>query len=316
VAVTAPYAEGPGEVDGHVLPLRHDVPKGGRSGFLVSGGRQVHYLEWGTARRDRTVVMLHGAGQTAYMFEEMGVELGEDYYVFAPDLPDHGDSYPFEDGRWSRGDLATATIELLGDMAIDRAAFVGASLGGITSVALGARRPDLAVGMVLIDVAHRMESEGRERILEFFTATESFASLEAAGQVIGSFLGARRPFRPDSLRRSLRQRSDGRWVWKHGLGRRQREAYLAGETVMEEGGVIDPMLIDFEEDAADLPCRVLVLRGGESDLLTEEAAQELAALVRHGQVGTIGGAGHLAVGDNPRSALDLVRGFLDTLTWD
>ena len=92
MAVMAPHPDESDEVDGHVLPPRHDVPDGGRSGFLVSGGRQVHYLEWGARRSDRTVVMLHGAGQTAYMFEGMGAQLGEDYYVFAPDLPDHGDS--------------------------------------------------------------------------------------------------------------------------------------------------------------------------------------------------------------------------------
>lgn len=121
--------------------------------------------------------------------------------------------------------------------------------------------------------------------------------------------------RPDSLRRSLRQRSDGRWVWKHGLGRRQRLAYLAGETDVEEGGVTDPMLIDFEVDAADLSCPVLVLRGGHSDVLTEEAAEELASLLRNGKVGTIGDAGHLAVGDNPHTALGLVRDFLDDIEW-
>jgi pimeloyl-ACP methyl ester carboxylesterase len=315
MAVMAPHPDESDEVDGHVLPPRHDVPDGGRSGFLVSGGRQVHYLEWGAPRSDRTVVMLHGAGQTAYMFEGMGAQLGEDYYVFAPDLPDHGDSYPFEDGRWTPADLASAAIELVEDMAIDRAAFVGASLGGITSVALGARRPDLAAGIVLIDVAHRIEAEGRQRILEFFAGTESFASLQEAGEVIGTFLGFRRALRPDSLRRSLRQRSDGRWVWKHGLGRRQRLAYLAGETDVEEGGVTDPMLIDFEVDAADLSCPVLVLRGGHSDVLTEEAAEELASLLRNGKVGTIGDAGHLAVGDNPHTALGLVRDFLDDIEW-
>ena len=30
---------------------RHDVPKGGRSGFTIVEGRQVHYLEWGHGGR-------------------------------------------------------------------------------------------------------------------------------------------------------------------------------------------------------------------------------------------------------------------------
>ena len=45
---------------------RHDVPPGGRSGFAVVDGRQVHYLEWGR-RTAPAVLALHGGGQTAYM---------------------------------------------------------------------------------------------------------------------------------------------------------------------------------------------------------------------------------------------------------
>ena len=43
---------------------RHDVPVGGRSGFTVIDGRQVHYLEWGAVRAP-SVLCLHGGGQTA-----------------------------------------------------------------------------------------------------------------------------------------------------------------------------------------------------------------------------------------------------------
>src|SRR5256885_16298244 len=53
------------------LPPRHDVPASGRSGFVRLGDRQVHYLERGHARRP-AVVCLHGGGQTAYTFEELG----------------------------------------------------------------------------------------------------------------------------------------------------------------------------------------------------------------------------------------------------
>ena len=53
---------------------RHDVPTGGRSGFTVIDGRQVHYLEWGSSAAP-AVLCLHGGGQTAYMYEELGAAL-------------------------------------------------------------------------------------------------------------------------------------------------------------------------------------------------------------------------------------------------
>ena len=66
------------------LPPRHDVPAAGRSGFVRLGDRQVHYLEWGHARRP-AVVCLHGGGQTAYMFEELGSALAGRFHVLAWD---------------------------------------------------------------------------------------------------------------------------------------------------------------------------------------------------------------------------------------
>src|SRR5947199_9043231 len=78
------------------LAPRHDVPTGGRSGFTIVDGRQVHYLEWGRVR-EPNVLCLHGGGQTAYMYEELGSSLAGAYHLLAPDLPSHGDSDPIDD---------------------------------------------------------------------------------------------------------------------------------------------------------------------------------------------------------------------------
>src|SRR4026209_1750097 len=87
------------------LAPRHDVPLGGRSGFVTIEGRQVHYLEWGN-RSGSPVLCLHGGGQTAYMYEQLGDSLRDRYHVLAPDLPNHGDSDPMLDGSWGRQVLA------------------------------------------------------------------------------------------------------------------------------------------------------------------------------------------------------------------
>ena len=60
---------------------------------MLVDGRQVHYLEWGPSDGP-AVLCLHGGGQTAYMWEELGSSLRDRYHVLAPDLPWHGDSDP------------------------------------------------------------------------------------------------------------------------------------------------------------------------------------------------------------------------------
>lgn len=285
---------------------RHDVPNGGRSCFTVIEGRQIHYLEWGRTRAP-AVLCLHGGGQTAYMYEELGAALKGDYHVFAPDLPEHGDSDPA--AEFGRVGIAATLPALFDHFGLDRAALVGASLGGIVAITLAAAHADLVASIVLIDVGHRLEEKGVRKIIEFMSAHESFASLEAAAGEIGEYLPYRKSFRPESLRRNLRQRDDGRWVWKHGFGRRLRES-------KSEPTSNWPSLVEgLDREAAGLACPVLVLRGGASDVLSSEGAEEIASLIPNARLAVVSKAGHLAAGDNPDSTIHLVRSFLGEIGW-
>ncbi len=282
------------------LAPRHDVPAGGRSGFLVVDGRQVHYLEWGRSSAP-PVVCLHGGGQTAYMWEELGAALAPTHHVFAPDLPGHGDTDPVDE--IDRRTLAATIPPLLDAFGIERAAFVGASLGGIVSLTLAADRPDLVAAIALIDIGHRLEDEGVNRIIDFMTKHESFASPEAAAVEVAEYLPHRRQVNADNLRRNLRRLPDGRWVWKHVFARRLR----GGQAPV--GGWRE-LLAGMDQEAANLTCPVLVLRGAASDVLSSEGAEEIASLIPDARLATVGSAGHHAAGDNPETTVDLVRDFL------
>ena len=295
------------------LPPRHDVPAGGRSGFVLLGDRQVHYLEWGHAGLP-AVVCLHGGGQTAYMFEQLGSALAGRFHVLAWDFADHGDSDPFPPDpalrHLDRQLLAADAPPLCAEFGIERAVFVGASMGGIVSVTVSAISPDLVAGVVLLDVGHRMETAGVLRIRDFLSAHESFADLDEAAAAIATYLPGREVTK-GRLTRNLRQRPDGRWVWKHGLCRRIRE----------QRGIIDAenagkaVVAGLDEDLRGLQRPVLVLRGANSDVLSEDGADELMTLLPDARFARIAGAGHLAAGDNPESFVSLVTRFLDEIRW-
>lgn len=268
-------------------------------------GRQVHYLEWGRADA-RPVVCLHGGGQTAYMWEELGAGLADRYHVLAPDLPFHGDSEPI--GAMDRHTIASTLAPLLTEFGFARVALVGASLGGIVSLTFAAARPDLVAAVALIDIGHRLEDAGVDRILDFMTRHESFGSLEEAAAAVGEFLPQRKPGDPERLRRNLRQRPDGRWEWKHGFGRQLRESGPAF------GGWRE-LVAGLDDEVRTLTCPVLVLRGAKSDVLSDEGAEEIVGIIPDARLATITAAGHLAAGDNPESTAGLVRGFLDDSGW-
>ena len=285
---------------------RHDVPLHGRSGFTVVGVRQVHYLEWGPSSAP-PVLCLHGGGQTAYMFEELGAALHERHHVLAPDLPDHGDSEPAED--FGRIAIAATLPPLCAHFGLGRVAIVGASLGGIVAITLAAAHPELVGAIVLIDVGHRLEDEGVRKIIEFMSAHESFGSLEEAAAEIAPYLPHRKSVRPERLSRNLRQRADGRWVWKHGYGRRLRERSE------QEPGDWQHVVEGLDRDAAGLRCPVLVLRGAASDVLSSQGAEEIASIIPNARLAVVANAGHLAAGDNPASTVSLIRSFLSEIDW-
>jgi pimeloyl-ACP methyl ester carboxylesterase len=298
-------------------PPRHDVPTDGYSAFTVVGGQQVHFLAWGR-RGAAPVVCLHGGGQTAYMFEELGAALRDRWFLLAPDLPGHGDSDVDPElnrrtGGIDRHSLATRVLEFLDFVGIERAFFVGASLGGITSLTIAAMQPDRVGGIALIDIGHRLEDDGVRRIVEFMTKHESFASLDEAAVAIAEYLPGRKKQSPARLTRNLRQRADGRWVWKHALGRNLRTA--SAPDAAQAPGDWRGLTAGMDEELVQLECPVLVLRGAQSDVLSDAGAQEVAALVPNARVATINAAGHLAAGDNPASTVSLVRQFLDETGW-
>jgi pimeloyl-ACP methyl ester carboxylesterase len=235
------------------------------------------------------------------MWEELGAALAPTHHVFAPDLPGHGDTDPVDE--MDRRSLAATIPPLLDEFGIDRAAFVGASLGGIVSLTLAADRPGLVGSIALIDIGHRLEDEGVNRIIDFMTKHESFASPEAAAVEVAEYLPHRRQVNADNLRRNLRELPDGRWVWKHMFARRLRGA---GPPV---GGWRE-LVAGMGDEATTLTCPVLVLRGASSDVLSNEGAEEIASLIPDARLATVGSAGHHAAGDNPETTVDLVRAFL------
>ncbi len=322
------------------LAPRHDIPRKGRSGFMLVDHRQVHFLEWGHGGLP-PVLALHGGGQTAYMFEDLGAALGTRYHIVAPDLPDHGDSdglgapvtsrsngepqdidgdidgdidddiVPEARGSLGPEAIAASLPPLLSELGMPRAALVGASLGGLTSIRFAASHPAAVGAVVLIDVGHRLEADGVKRIIDFMRAHESFGSLDEAAVEISKYLPQRQNVRPETLSRNLRQRGDGRWIWKHGFSRRVRGV---GDD-LDPTNYVEYFLSGVREAAASITCPVLVLRGAASDVLSQQGAEEVAALIPDSQLATVERAGHLAAGDNPHSTVNLISAFLDSHTW-
>ena len=93
---------------------------------------------------------------------------------------------------------------------------VGASLGGVAAIiAEGGSDRVVSSGLVIVDITHRSNPEGIDRIRDFMSSgLGGFATLEDAADAIAAYT-PNRPKRvnPAGLMKVLRQRPDGRWYW-------------------------------------------------------------------------------------------------------
>ncbi len=247
------------------------------------------------------VLLLHGGGQTRHAWKGAGETLGAaGYCAVAFDARGHGDSDWAPDGQYGQ-DLMIQDLEcVVAAFGGRRPVLVGASMGGGTSlVAVGEDRID-ATALVLVDVAPHIEAEGVEKIQAFMTRKpEGFSSLDEVADAIASYQPHRtRPRNVAGLGKNVRLGADGRYHWHWD------PKFRAGRQVMEQRRE------RLEACARRLTLPTLLVRGGLSDLLSEEGAREFLGICPHSEYVNVGGAGHMVAGDRNDVFANAVIEFL------
>jgi pimeloyl-ACP methyl ester carboxylesterase len=249
------------------------------------------------------VVFLHGGGQTRHAWGGTASALARDgRLAITLDLRGHGES------EWASGDapyrlecFAADLCAVIGQLA-SPPALVGASLGGLTSLlAVGEAEVPLACAAVLVDIAPRIEPEGAQRIVDFMVGRpDGYGSLDEVADAIAEYTRHRsRPRDLESLKKNLRQLENGRFTW-HWDPR-----FMGADGPAE---IVDRERLFAAARRLVLP--TLLVRGRESDILSDHGVQEFLSYLPNAQYVDVGGAGHMVAGDRNDAFTEAVRGFL------
>lgn len=253
------------------------------------------------------MLLLHGGGQTRHSWQQTGVRLASyGWTAISVDARGHGDSGWAANADYSQ-DAMIADLRAVTATLAEPPVLVGASTGGMTTLRAQGKDPGLARGLVLVDVTARIEPEGSAEITAFMrSGMGGFDSLDQAAEAVMAYNPHRkRPPRPEGLRKNLRER-DGRWYWHWDprfLGRRG-EGRSAVQTARELTG---------RATAAARAIRVpaLLVRGGESRIVSPESARELLTLIPQARTIDVQGVGHMVAGDDNDVFAQGLLGFLD-----
>jgi pimeloyl-ACP methyl ester carboxylesterase len=248
------------------------------------------------------VLFLHGGGQTRHAWGGTAEALARDGRLsIALDLRGHGES------DWASGDAPYRLERFAADLRAVIAqlgrppALVGASLGGLTSLlAIGEAEVPLATAAVLVDIAPRIEPEGAKRITSFMIGRpDGYASLEEVADAIAVYTQHRsRPRDLESLKKNLRQGENGRWFW-HWDPR-----FMGADGPAE---IVDRQRLFAAARRLAFP--TLLVRGRESDILSDEGVREFLSHLPNAQYVDVGGAGHMVAGDRNDAFTEAVRSF-------
>ena len=281
------------------------------SRYATCAGREIHFTEWG-APDAPAVIAWHGLARTGRDMDELAAHLSGRYRVICPDTLGRGLSQWSADpgNEYTLAFYARLAAELLDRLGVEKAHWVGTSMGGAIGIACagGLVQPQLKrrlVSLVLNDMAPQVASDAIARIRAYAGNPPAF---DTVTELEAFYRNVYKPFG---------WLSDAQW----------RRLTETSARRLPDGRVTphyDPAMVrqftdhpgDYDQwphyDAIDIP--VLCLRGAESDLVLPETTQEM---LRRGpglrgsvRIVEIPGCGH-APALNVPDQLELVASFID-----
>ncbi|NMW31265.1 alpha/beta hydrolase [Altererythrobacter sp. RZ02] len=257
------------------------------------------------------VLLAHGGGQTRHAWAKTLDELADaGFRATAIDMRGHGESEWASEGGYDMSDFAGDLASVAGKLSRPPA-LIGASLGGLAGlIAAGELAPQKFASLTLVDIAPKMEVAGVSRVVEFMQAyaDDGFSSHEEASQVISKYMPDRKKKdAPRNLARYLRARDNGRfyWHWDPQFIRQVSEARERSEQSYEEASE------KFSVAAEKLTLPVHLVRGGTSDMVSQDAVRHFQTLVPKAAFTDIADAGHMVVGDRNDVFCEAIIGFLN-----
>jgi pimeloyl-ACP methyl ester carboxylesterase len=268
--------------------------------FLARDGVRLVADVLGTASTRSPAVCVPGLTRNARDFTALASRLATDRLAVAVDLRGRGRSGRDPTAQSYTLDVyADDMVQLCDALKLERAVWIGTSLGGLVSMRVGASAPHLAAGIVLNDIGPELEPEGLARIQSYAghqgpvaTWPEAVAQVRAVSEDQTPGLSDEEWL--DQAHQRDRELPDGRIVPDYD------PAIVSGPP-----SELDPWWV-FER-LADIP--LLVLRGEFSDLLSAETVRTMGAMHRLMRAVDVPQRGHAPLLNEP-AAVDAVDAFL------
>ena len=233
----------------------------------------------------------------------MAEALCGDYHVYALDQRGRGDTDHAPGGDYSTEAFVADLAGFVDTIGLDKFILFGHSMGGRNSMAFAGQYPERLERLCIVDIGPRIEPAGGNRITEelrnlppqFDNFEDALAHVQTGNRFASESVMRRR------LGGQTYETSDGKIGWKF------------DPTIREQriNGTAAPAA-DLWPALERITCPTLVVRGTETDLLTEETAQQMIDTLAQGTLVEIERAGHMVFEDNPADFIAAAKNWLNS----
>jgi pimeloyl-ACP methyl ester carboxylesterase len=259
--------------------------------LIEINGNAINYEESGDGS---PLVLVHGSWDGGHCWDALRPELDSSHRVVSYDRRGHSSSER-PAAAWTRRDNEDDLAALIEALELGPVHLVGNSYGGLVSLGLAARRPEIVRGVTVHEPPAISLLDGRG-------VAEVTRPLEAVLAEIGAGDAGR------ATRRFMDEVALGPGSWAQ-MPQEMRASLTANAPAfaveMADPGCSELRLADL--DRLDGP--VQVTRGDASPPWLVHVAEQLAGEIRGADAATIAGAGHAPHETHPRDYADVIRAF-------
>lgn len=276
--------------------------------YLVVGeGLKLHYRDYPGPRDKPPLLCLHGLTRNSRDFADFAERYSPSWRVLALDFRGRGMSdHDPTPARYTPLVYAGDVLLLLDELMLDRAIFVGTSLGGLVTMILAAMAPHRIAASILNDVGPDVNGAGIDRILTYLGKDRRFRNWDEAADAIAAIQGSafERYGHEDFVRMAKRNCREENGEIRFDYDMAIAEPFrTAGQNTKVD---LWPLFTALGQKP------LLVVRGERSDLLTAASLEKMHKAVPAMKSVTVPQVGHAPMLDEPE-AMAAIDAFLDTL---
>lgn len=266
--------------------------------YIQPGDIRFHYLEWGDPAAP-PVLLLHGTSSNAHSWDMFAPVLAKNFHVLALDCRDHGDSG--DSPVPLNGDLLVEDLKAIVDaLGYDTFSLIGLSMGGRTVMNFTGQNPNRVTRLVIEDIGPEVSPEAGARVRQrtggmpaIFDSIDDLVTYNRQSKINASDQWMRY-----MAELSTRPTLDGKRELKY-----RPKQPTANQAPASAAAALGWQTIK------NIKCPTLIVRGEESDILSEEIANRMLAAIPGSTTVAITKAGHAVHEDNPEDYNRAVAAF-------